>query len=118
MTKNRMELGTCGEQIAADALTAEGMQIVERNWRCSEGEIDIIARDGDELVVCEVKTRRGLGYGTPLESITRAKMHRLRRLAVRWAMAHDCCLPLRIDAIGVLLEGPEPVIHHVRGAAL
>ena len=81
-------LGRNGEQAAADYLETEGFRILARNWRCADGEIDIVAMDRHMLVICEVKTRSGARYGTPLESVTRLKRNRLRRLAVRWLTAH------------------------------
>ena len=83
-TAARGALGRFGEQVAAEHLVAAGLTIVARNWRCREGEVDIVALDGDVLVMCEVKTRRGVGFGTPLDAVTPAKAARLRRLAVRW----------------------------------
>ncbi len=80
-------LGRNGEQAAADYLETEGFRILARNWRCADGEIDIVAMDRHTLVICEVKTRSGARYGTPLESVTRLKRNRLRRLAVRWLTA-------------------------------
>ena len=97
------DLGKKGEALAADFLTDAGMQVVERNWRCSQGEIDLVVRDGDELVFVEVKTRSGLGYGHPLEAITVAKLARLRRLAAAWCAAHPGPHGLvRIDAVAVV----------------
>lgn len=97
------QLGMQGEQLAADFLQAAGMEILARNWRCSEGEIDIVAFDGRVLVICEVKTRSGVGFGTPLEAVTGQKARRLRRLAVRWALTGTIMYPeIRIDIIGVL----------------
>jgi putative endonuclease len=96
-------LGMQGENIAAEYLKSQGIEIIERNWRCSEGEIDIVARDGRALVVCEVKTRSGLGRGGPLESVSRQKRSRLRRLAIRWVAANAVLYDeIRIDVIGVL----------------
>ena len=77
-------LGRYGEDVAARHLVEQGIIVLERNWRCELGEIDIVAREGDTLVVCEVKTRRGLNYGSPLESITYRKLTTLRKLAGRW----------------------------------
>ena len=77
-------VGRYGEELAARYLAKSGFAILERNWRCELGEIDIVARDGDALVVCEVKTRRGLNYGSPLESITYRKLATLRKLVGRW----------------------------------
>ena len=97
------DLGRKGEALAADFLEEAGMQVVERNWRCSQGEIDLVARDGDELVFVEVKTRSSLGYGHPLEAITVAKLARLRRLASAWCVAHPGQKGLvRIDAVAVV----------------
>lgn len=81
---DRGGLGRYGEEVAAAHLVAAGLTIVDRNWRCREGEVDIIALDGDVLVMCEVKTRRGVGFGTPLDAVTPAKAARLRRLALHW----------------------------------
>lgn len=97
------------------------MSILDTNWRCADGEIDIVARHGDCLVVCEVKTRRTLRYGSPLEAITWRKAARLRRLAGWWVMAHPeqtrQTRQIRVDAIGVLLPYSGPMqIEHVAGA--
>jgi len=100
----RKALGDYGEQIAADYLTAEGMVILERNYRCPVGEIDIVARDGDTLVICEVKTRRDLSHGTPLEAVTTQKARRLRRLAGHWLDDRDLHVPgVRIDVVAVIV---------------
>lgn len=97
------DLGRKGEALAADFLSEAGMEVVERNWRCSQGEIDLVVRDGDELVFVEVKTRSSLGYGHPLEAITVAKLARLRRLAAAWCAAHPGPHGLvRIDAVAVV----------------
>jgi putative endonuclease len=111
-------LGRYGEDIAVDALTTAGCTVVARNWRCREGEIDVLARDGATLVVCEVKTRAGIAFGTPLEAVTPQKLARLRRLAVRWL---DDTKPswvrgVRVDVIGVVYPpGGVPTVEHVRG---
>ena len=97
------ELGRRGEDIAADYLAEGGMQVIERNWRCSQGEIDLVVRDGGELVFVEVKTRSSLGFGHPLEAITMRKLARLRRLAAAWCAAHPGPHGLvRIDAVAVI----------------
>ena len=103
------ELGRRGEQLAVDHLAARGMAVLERNWRCRLGEIDIVARDGDDLVFIEVKTRSNGDYGHPFEAIDARKRVRLWRLAVAWAGAHRGLVQgrrLRIDAIG--LTGTDP----------
>jgi putative endonuclease len=110
------DLGRRGEQLAADHLAAAGMRLIERNWRCPQGEIDLVARDRDELVFVEVKTRSGTGFGHPLEAITVAKLARLRRLAAAWCAAHPGPHGLiRIDVVAVLAPASGPVsIEHVR----
>ncbi|HYX97629.1 MAG TPA: YraN family protein, partial [Geodermatophilus sp.] len=72
------DLGARGERIAAAHLTDSGLRVLDRNWRCREGELDIVARDGDTLVFCEVKTRRAVGFGHPVEAVGHAKQRRLR----------------------------------------
>ena len=111
-------LGQRGEAIAARHLTGLGMEVIDRNWRCDAGEIDLVLRDGRVLVVCEVKTRTSIAYGTPLEAIDQRKLDRLRRLAARWLRVHDCHPDdVRIDMVGVLAPPGLPVeIEHVEGA--
>lgn len=111
-------VGRYGEEVAARTLVAAGLVVVERNWRCDAGEIDIVARDGDVLVVCEVKTRTSTRFGSPLEAITPAKARRLRRLALRWVDARGVRPPeIRIDVVGVLRPASGPTqVEHLRGA--
>jgi putative endonuclease len=111
-------LGAYGERVAAAHLVDAGMAIVERNWRCDIGEIDIVARDGDTLVVCEVKTRRGEEFGSPLEKVTPDKAQRLRRLAARWiAQTGIHPLDVRIDIVAVVRSARGAAqVEHVRGA--
>jgi putative endonuclease len=97
------DLGRRGENLATDHLTASGYRVLERNWRCVHGEIDIVAFKDGEVVFVEVKTRSSLAYGHPLEAITVAKLARLRRLAGAWCQAHpDVRAAIRIDAIAIL----------------
>ena len=95
-------LGRQGEQAAVEYLQSAGYRILDRNWRCAEGELDIVAAHSRSLVACEVKTRSGNRYGSPLEAISRAKQRRVRRLAVSWLVAHGVLFDqVRIDVIGV-----------------
>lgn len=113
----RVALGRYGEQLAARHLTDLGMVVLDRNWRCDAGEIDLVLRDGGVLVVCEVKTRTSTAFGTPHEAITAAKLARLRRLAARWVSAHDLRpRDIRIDLVAIVRprRGPSEV-DHVRG---
>lgn len=114
------DLGRRGEDLAADYLTEHGLVILTRNWRCSEGELDIVATDGaDTLVFCEVKTRSGTGFGTPLEAITRAKRRRIRRLAYLWltAVRPRTWPRLRFDVVGIVV-GPsgDTNLQHIAAA--
>ena len=112
------DLGGHGERIAAVYLSDAGLRVLDRNWRCREGELDIVAREGDALVFCEVKTRRGIGFGHPVEAVTPTKQRRLRLLAQRWLAAHDEHAPdLRFDVVGVLVRPAHPpLVTHLRGA--
>ncbi|MEV8251172.1 YraN family protein [Microbacterium sp. NPDC076768] len=103
------ELGRAGEERAAQYLIANGYAVLARNWRCSQGEIDIVAASGTHLAVVEVKTRRTAAYGHPFEAVDRRKLRRLWQLAQAWVSAHPDRtrnLTLRIDAIGII--GPDP----------
>jgi putative endonuclease len=110
-------LGRRGEELAAGYLESLGMRVVDRNWRCPEGEIDIVALDGDALVIAEVKTRRSLAYGHPFEAVDAEKLARLHRLAGAWCRDHELRMPLRrVDVIAVLDGGTgEPAVEHLRG---
>ncbi|MFD7440647.1 YraN family protein [Streptomyces sp. NPDC059909] len=119
-------LGRYGEELAARRLTEAGMAVLARNWRCGRaGEIDIVARDGDAVVVCEVKTRRGAPPGTgafehPMAAVTPAKADRLRRLAACWLERHGGPPPggVRIDLVGVVVpRRGAPRVEHARGVA-
>lgn len=112
-------VGRYGEDVAARHLAAAGMAIVERNWRCQAGEIDIVARDGQTLVVCEVKTRSGSTFGDPFEAVTPAKAARLRRLAALWLAAHDLRVAdVRVDVVGVHRSRiGAALVEHRRGVA-
>lgn len=113
------EMGTHGEDIAAAWLERNGFAIVERNWRCTRGEVDIVARCADDLVFIEVKTRSGATTGHPLEAITRTKLRRLRQLVPAWFAAHpEYSAPrIRIDAVAVHLVGSRTVVEHVEAIA-
>ena len=121
----RTSIGKKGEDLAASYLEEQGWRIVERNWRFRKvGEIDIVAVEPSQgkgtLVFCEVKAKTGTGYGEPLESITRAKLQRLHRLACVWMATHEMGYDkVRIDAIGVLAPpGGTTTITHARAVRL
>jgi putative endonuclease len=109
-------LGSWGEDVAVAHLQAIGMQVIDRRWRCAVGEIDIVARHGAALVVIEVKTRSGLGFGSPVESVTRVKVARLRRLAAAWLSAHEeHATDVRLDVVGVLRCRGTVCVEHLQG---
>jgi putative endonuclease len=111
-------LGDYGERLAARYLLSEGVAILDRNWRCVRGELDIVAREAHELVICEVKTRSGEGFGAPYEAVTWRKQRRLRQLGGLWRDDHpeEAAGPLRIDVISILrLPGRPPRLQHLRG---
>jgi putative endonuclease len=110
-------LGKEGEQAAVSYLESRGFRILDRNWRCADGEIDIVAADRRTFVVCEVKTRSGTRYGTPLEAVDQRKRKRLRKLAALWLSAHGVRFDqIRIDVLGLLRDGDDGfTIEHVRG---
>src|SRR3954452_22346525 len=110
-------VGDYGERVAQRFLVDQGMRVLSRGWRCRQGEIDIVAVDGDCLVVCEVKTRRSVLAGTPLDAVTSRKLARLHRLGAVWLSEHGGGYrEVRVDVVGVLVQprgGPR--IEHVRG---
>ena len=111
-------LGRFGEAVAGRHLESLGWEVLARNWRCEHGELDLVARDPTgALVAVEVKTRRGTGFGLPVEAVTRSKAQRLRRLLVAFAQRHPVGAPaLRIDVVGVLVRpAGRPELVHVPG---
>src|SRR5215472_9644456 len=122
MTMTRVQLGALGEALAVDHLTRMGLRILNRNWRCRYGELDVIACDETTctVVFVEVKTRTGDGYGGLAHAVTERKVRRVRRLAGLWLAGQDRgWAALRIDMIGVRVgpknSGRTPEITHVRG---
>ncbi|MER7115956.1 YraN family protein [Saccharomonospora azurea] len=114
----RASLGRHGEDLAVEHLRQQGLVVLERNWRCRQGELDVLATDGRTLVVCEVKTRSGRGYGSPAESVTHEKRSRIRGLALRWLAARRVAwCPLRFDVIAIDCPPQgRPVLRHLVGA--
>ena len=109
-------VGRYGENVATRFVQDAGWQVLDRNWRGTGGELDIVALDGTALVAVEVKTRRGVGFGHPAEAVTVRKIARLRRLTAQWVAAHDVRpRSIRIDVIAVLVQrsGAAQVEHLV-----
>ena len=118
----RRALGAAGERAVAEWYADAGYEIVDRNWRCREGELDLVAARGDEIVFCEVKTRRSVTYGAPVEAVTATKQQRIRVLAMRWLGEHPerrarGARALRFDVASVLaVRGQAPVIDVIEAA--
>lgn len=104
------ELGRAGEDRATAYLTQRGYEILERNWRSADGEIDIVATRGDRVVAVEVKTRSGIAYGHPFSAIDDRKLDRMWRLALAWAASHPHAARRRrisVDAIAIVGRDPR-----------
>ena len=114
----RAELGRQGEDLAVEHLLARGATILARTWRCRGGELDVIAVEGRALVVVEVKTRSGTGYGQPAEAVTPAKAQRIRNLTRLWLTDHRMpWCDVRFDVVAVLVRpGEPPRVEHYEGA--
>lgn len=113
-------LGAWAEDLVAEHLTGLGWTVLQRNWRCAQGEVDLVAQDpsgSPTTVLVEVKCRGGRGFGDPLEAITSSKLARMRRLVACWRRAHpDHRQSIRLDAVGVLARpGYAPQLTHLRG---
>jgi putative endonuclease len=121
----RRRLGETGEQLVASWYEAAGYTVVDRNWRCREGELDLVCAGPRELVFCEVKTRRSTAFGSPLEAVTVAKQRRIRTLARLWLAEQQAIASggrtrtprLRFDVAGVLLLPDAPPAIEVVQAA-
>jgi putative endonuclease len=111
------ELGRRGEDIAVGHLERLGLVVLSRNWRCRDGELDVVATDGARLVVCEVKTRSGHRYGMPAEAVTRHKASRIRRVTQHWLAAHRVrWCEIRFDVLAVHCPpGGESTVEHLPG---
>ncbi|MBW8872034.1 MAG: YraN family protein [Leifsonia sp.] len=112
-------LGRRGEHVAADWLQERGYTLVDRNWRCPVGELDLVLRQGTTMVFVEVKTRSSLAFGHPFEAITPEKAARLRRLAAAWCRERGPgSVGVRIDAVAVTdAWSDRPNVEHLTGIA-
>lgn len=120
MADGRAQLGQWGEDVAAQHLVATGATVLARNWRCREGELDIVALEpGGTLVFCEVKTRTGTAFGEPAEAVGAVKARRVRAVACRWLAEHrpPGAHELRFDVVSVVRgRASPPRVVHLRGA--
>ncbi|MDV6012802.1 YraN family protein [Haloechinothrix sp. LS1_15] len=115
---DRQRLGRDGERVAQRYLEDRGLVVLSRNWRCQDGELDLVATDGTMLIVCEVKTRSGGGYGSPAEAVSPAKVARVRRLTLRWLSTFRVgWVPVRFDVLSVVWPPDgRPAVTHLEGA--
>lgn len=108
------DVGRWGEDYARQWLESQGWEILSRNWRCPEGEVDIVARRDQDLVFFEVKTRRSTRFGYPVEALDAARIARMRRVAGQWLHEHPATRGrIRLDLIGVLRRGRGVELEHV-----
>ena len=108
------EVGRAGERYARGWLERRHWRILDHNWRCSHGEVDIVATRGGELVFFEVKTRTSTRFGYPVDAISATKLARMRRVAGAWLDAHPSQRGrIRLDLIGILADSGPPVIEHL-----
>jgi putative endonuclease len=106
VSNTRRVVGDAGEEAVARWYERAGFAVLARNWRVREGELDLIARRGDTIVFCEVKTRRGDAFGQPFEAVTARKQARIRGLAMQWlAAADEHADVLRFDVASVRPDG-------------
>lgn len=117
-TKGRRHaLGVEGERLAARLLERHGLMVLDRNWSCPRGELDIVATDGDTVVFCEVKARSGVDYGGPLGAVSPDKINRVRSLARIWLSERGLVgCPVRFDVVSVLWPPGRSVrLEHLKG---
>ena len=113
---SRVAQGTAAEELARRYLETRGLTLVARNFRCRVGELDLIMRDGDQLVFVEVRSRRHDRFGTPAESVTRTKQQRLLRAAAVYLQRQHLDLPCRFDVLASLHPDSEPQMEWIRDA--
>jgi len=113
---SRVALGTAAEDLACRFLEAHGLTLVTRNFRVRGGELDLIMRDGEQLVFVEVRSRRSCRYGSPAESVTRAKQQRLLQTAALYLQRQDINPPCRFDVVAIVQTGDPPQMEWIRDA--
>ena len=120
MSRRRLDLGARGEELAAAWYGAQGYTVLDRNWRCREGELDLVLARAGTVVFCEVKTRSSVAFGLPAEAVTALKQQRLRRLAMRWLSGRPAgagWANVRFDVACVTLrQGVEPQLEVIEAA--
>ena len=117
MTRERLELGRLGEDLALKKIKKMGYRCLVRNYRCTLGEVDLVARDGDTLVFIEIKTRRGKSLEYAKEAVSMKKRRQLSKVALFYMRDHDCAdVKSRFDVVAISLEGNRREIEVVKNA--
>jgi putative endonuclease len=117
MTKERLSLGRMGEDVAADILKGAGYRIIERNYRCRGGEVDIVALDGKTVVFVEVKTRSSEEYGPPQLAVDGRKQRQLTRAAMTYLKEKRLLTwSARFDVVGIVVRGKSHDVEHIKNA--
>ena len=113
-----LDFGKQGEEIAVKYLTDKGYEILERNWRNRHKEIDIIAKDGDELVIVEVKCRKSSNYGDPDLAVNKQKQRLLVAAANAYIFRNKLDVDTRFDIVSIVFDDGKPQIEHIEDAFL
>ena len=117
LNQEKKEVGQRGEDLAVDYIQNSGYTVLERNYRCKLGEVDIIARDNDTLVFIEVRTRSSIDFGLPQESINRRKRHQISKVALEYLTRKKLKnIPARFDVIAISLKGEKEKVEHFKDA--
>jgi putative endonuclease len=117
LTKERLDLGRLGERLALDQIKRLGYKCIEKNYRCSLGEIDLIAKDGDCLVFIEIKTRKGRSVGYAKEAVNQRKIRQISKAALAYMKANNCCdTKSRFDVIAISIIGDREEIEVINDA--
>jgi putative endonuclease len=117
LTKERLDLGRFGEELALKTIKRLGYKKIVRNYRCSLGEVDLVAEDGDSLVFIEIKTRKGKSLGYAKEAVDARKRRQLSKLALAYMKANRCCeAKARFDVVAISLDGTETKIEVIKNA--
>jgi putative endonuclease len=117
LTRERLELGAFGEELAFRKIKRLGYRSILRNYRCPLGEVDLIARDGDTLVFIEIKTRKGKTVGYAKEAVNERKRRQLSKVALAYMKSINCCdIKARFDVVAVSLGPGEPEIEVIKNA--
>ena len=117
MTRERLDLGKFGEDLAFKKIKSLGYKGIIRNYRCPLGEVDLIARDGDTLAFIEIKTRKGMSIAYAKEAVDVRKKRQLSKVALAYMKSNDCCeTKARFDVVTVNLDGGKTHIEVIKNA--